>query len=267
MINVAVINIRDIFKNILKLAIIIILLILIYTYFSSSKTNKKEIEVNIDKSFFSFPSISSQTILDSTFPSFLHNIDSEKEEKAGFSIAEILLGSEYKLMDNLKEYIPKEQINPNELTPDDVYELAKTGLETQVVEENNVQTKYNIEYGDVKIKNETDYNLTEEMLTPNLEYNKQNILIFNTHTCESYTSSEKYPYEATGNYRTTDLNYTVTRVGKQLADDLRVYGFNVIQDSTYHDYPAYSGSYTRSLETVTTILNNNTRSRCSFRCA
>lgn len=173
----------------------------------------------------------------------------------------MLLGSEYKLIDNIIKNNPDLQINPNELTQDDITELAKTDVQTAVIEENNIQPKFNSEYGDVKIKNETDYGLTEEMLTPNLEFNKKDILIFNTHTCESYTQSEKYPYEQTGNYRTTDLNYTVSRIGKELASNLKAYGFNVIQDTTYHDYPAYTGSYTRSLQTVQNILEDNTRNR------
>lgn len=34
------------------------------------------------------------------------------------------------------------------------------------------------------------------------------------------------------------------------------FGFSVIHDKTYHDYPAYNGSYTRSLATVNNILTN-----------
>ena len=87
--------------------------------------------------------------------------------------------------------------------------------------------------------------------------NKENILIFHTHTCESYTPSEQYPYEQTGNFRTTDLNYSVARVGDELTKYLMGYGFNVTHDKTYHDYPAYSGSYTRSKTTVENILQTN----------
>ena len=56
-----------------------------------------------------------------------------------------------------------------------------------------------------------------------------------------------YEYEMTGNYRTTDLNYSVARVGTELTSYLQNKGFNVEHNTTYHDYPAYSGSYARSL--------------------
>ena len=61
----------------------------------------------------------------------------------------------------------------------------------------------------------------------------------------------------TGSYRTTDLNYSVARVGTELEKYLTNYGYNVIHNQTYHDYPAYNGSYGRSLTTVENILANN----------
>ena len=63
-----------------------------------------------------------------------------------------------------------------------------------------------------------------------------------------------YEYEASGNFRTLDLNKSVARVGSELKNYLDNKGFNVTHNTTYHDYPAYSGSYSRSLETIQNIL-------------
>ena len=103
-------------------------------------------------------------------------------------------------------------------------------MKTEVITNNPIKETYNTEYGKVKIKNETDYTLTQEMLTPDITIENKNIILFHTHSCESYTSSEAYPYTPTGNFRTTDLNFTVTRVGTEF------------------------GSYTRSLKTVENLL-------------
>ena len=92
------------------------------------------------------------------------------------------------------------------------------------------------------------------MLKPDIAIENKNILLFHTHSCESYTSSEKYQYIPTGTFRTTDLNFTVTRVGEELENYLKKYQYNVIHNTDYHDYPAYNGSYTRSLATVENIL-------------
>lgn len=132
--------------------------------------------------------------------------------------------------------------------------VAETGVTTQVITQNPIAEKSNVQYGNVKIKNETDYELTQEMLKPDIAIENKNVIIFHTHSCESYTSSEKYPYTPTGNYRTTDLNYTVTRVGTELENQLKNYNFNVVHNQDYHDYPSYNGSYTRSLKTVEEIL-------------
>ena len=135
-------------------------------------------------------------------------------------------------------------------------EQAQTGLSTEIIP-NNVPDKFTNQYKGVQIKNGTSYNLTEEMLVPDVTVNNKNIMIFHTHTCESYTASEGYEYQQTGNYRTTDLNFNVARVGTELEKQLKSYNYNVIHDTTYHDYPAYNGSYDRSLTTVQNLLTQN----------
>ena len=136
-------------------------------------------------------------------------------------------------------------------------QVAQTGLQTQIITNNPISENANVQYGKVKIKNQTDYALTEDMLKPDVTIENKNIVLFHTHSCESYTSSEKYQYTPTGTFRTTDLNFTVTRVGTELENQLKQYNYNVIHNTDYHDYPAYNGSYTRSLATVENILKNN----------
>lgn len=120
-----------------------------------------------------------------------------------------------------------------------------------------IPDRYSYDVFGVKVRSESIYNIQDEIKDLDVEFNKQDILIFHTHTCESYTESEQYPYLPTGNYRTTDLNYSVARVGDELEKLLKNYGYNVIHDKTYHDYPSYNGSYNRSLTTVSNILADN----------
>ena len=75
-------------------------------------------------------------------------------------------------------------------------EVVTDNKETKVVTKNPITEKYNKEYNGIKIKNETSYELTDDMLNPgNLEIDKKDIIIFHTHTCESYTMTEDYKYE------------------------------------------------------------------------
>lgn len=145
--------------------------------------------------------------------------------------------------------------NITELQDEENTNIEEIKIET--VTQNPIKESSNLEIAGVKIKNETSYEINEEILSNTLEINKKNIVIFHTHTCESYTPSEAYNYEQTGNFRTTDLNYSVARVGDELEKYLIERKFNVYHDKTYHDYPAYTGSYKRSLQTVENVLKNN----------
>ena len=71
-----------------------------------------------------------------------------------------------------------------------------TDTNTQVVTQNPIAERYDKEYNGIKIRNETSYELTDDMLNPeNLDIDKKDIIIFHTHTCESYTQTENYQYE------------------------------------------------------------------------
>ena len=145
--------------------------------------------------------------------------------------------------------------NPN--GEDNSIKQAEENVKTEVVS-NNVNPRYNYDYNGIKIYNSTKYKLTNEMLAiSNFSVNKDKILIYHTHTCESYTPTEKYNYQQTGNFRTTDLNFSVARVGEELKKQLESYNIKVVQNKTYHDYPSYNGSYSRSLTTASNMLNEN----------
>ena len=165
---------------------------------------------------------------------------------------------ELAMLDNLEEEKNTSEGTEKSETKEEKIELANKDVTVEAVEERNIEATYTLEYEGVKIKNQSSYELTDEILTDDyLPENCEDILIFHTHTCESYTESENYKYEMTGNYRTTDLNYSVARVGDELEKQLEEYEFKVIHNKTLHDYPAYNGSYDRSLETVEKILKEN----------
>lgn len=183
-----------------------------------------------------------------------------EEEIEKINPLKIMLDLQLGMINNIKPK-EKEEKNVGEQEENQEEQIqvehAQTGLSTKVLE-NNVPTKFTNSYNGVQVRNETSYALTEEMLKPDITVNNENVLIFHTHTCESYTPSEQFQYTQTGTYRTTDLNYSVARVGTELKNQLDSYGYNVLQDKTYHDYPAYNGSYGRSLTTVENILKQNT---------
>ena len=82
------------------------------------------------------------------------------------------------------------------------------------------------------------------------------ILLYNTHTSESYSNSDKYQFDYTGTMRTTDANYNMLAIANELKENLISKGFNCIHNTTPHDYGTYTSSYARSRVTVTDALKN-----------
>ena len=264
MFNVTVLRLKDIVKYIICIFVLILLIFSITNYFSGAKENTQEVTQKVENVTNQISSYSLLSCLDATLPvvaSINHSEEKEKEKLSENDILKSMLETqissinEIQNMEEVSETEGEDTKNTNE-TEQEV-ELATTDVGTEVITNNPVAENYNAQYGNVKIRNQTDYELTQEMLTPDITIENKNIMIFHTHSCESYTSSELYPYTPTGNFRTTDLNFTVTRVGTELTTQLQQYGYNVIHDTSYHDYPSYNGSYTNSLKTVESLLQTN----------
>ncbi len=253
MINVTVVNLKTIIKYFIMLLILILCIFGIKQIFEKSKQIGKEFNNRV-------PNISFISCIKSTLPNLEKNKVIEEKNVAHSNTTSRSLGLrkilkvELQMLDTVRED-GEEDIEQTQ-TKEQI-EMAKTDVDTKEISDNNITPKYNEVYGTVKIKNESNKEITQEILTPNISLeNKKDVIIFHTHTCESYTTSEKFNYEMTGSYRTTDLNFSVARVGTELEKQLKEYGFLVTHDTTYHDYPEYSGSYGKSLETVKNILNS-----------
>ena len=251
--NVAVINLKDIVKYILKILIAVFIIYVATQNISKSGKNIKQIISNEASTKFLIECI------EATIPIF-SNLEEEEEESIKIAklmnIELAMLGPKKAVAEEIKpsHNIVQEEIIEQETSQSPQIEIPKNAATEQVTEK-NFEAGYNLQYGKTKIDNESDYTLTQEILTPDAEItNKKDIVIFHTHTCESYTPCDTYSYTMTGNYRTTDSNYNIIRVGTELSTCLTQKGFNVIHDGSYHDYPSYSGSYSRSLETAKRLL-------------
>ena len=80
------------------------------------------------------------------------------------------------------------------------------------------------------------------------------VLIYHTHTTESFEPYVRENYDAEFNYRTTDETKNMVMVGDAIQAELESRGIGVIHIRTIHDYPSYNGSYGRSRESITPIL-------------
>ena len=271
MINLKVIHIKSATKYIGIFIFTTIMIIMLTN--SAFKTDIKTLENNLENEKSEKTEVLNQFTLLGSLKIGLPAIDSnnlegtEEENKVkvssrGDNIFKRVMKIELALLDNLtdenKVETKKEDTKQPQNDSKENVELASKNAKVEKVDERNIEATYTQKFEGIKIKNQSSYKLTNEILNDDfLPKNCDNILIFHTHTCESYTKSEKYNYKMTGNYRTTDLNYSVARVGEELKKQLEEYDFKVIHNQTFHDYPAYNGSYDRSLKTVEKVLKEN----------
>ena len=272
MFNVTVLKMRDIFKVIIGITFIVVMVFGISKIFHRDTKEETKVVQKIESGLKSVSQFSMLNCIDQTIPTVsivneeYRNIAKEDDQKENKNILQEMLKTQISSVNEIEE---SKEITNNENSEDTKIEenknkeekqeiqLAQEGLQTQVITKNPISENSNVTYKNVKIKNQTSYTLTEEMLNPDITIENKNLVLFHTHSCESYTSSEKYPYTPTGTFRTTDLNFTVVRVGTELENQLKQYQYNVIHNTDYHDYPSYNGSYTRSLATVENILKTN----------
>ena len=254
--------IKLIFKIILIVAVIILLLMI-----TKLNENYELAKKSIDDIIAQVYILNNQN---------LNNNDNEQKNKFNMlTLASKAINSEFVIINNIKsnnEQNEKEVINNNENEENNenkendgnnnesnLKEVVKAEENAKVEKvENGITPRYSVEYKGVKIYNSTSYELTDEMMDyTKSSYNMDKVYIYHTHTCESYTKTEENNYEDSGNFRTTDLNYSVARVGDELENQLKLFNFNVVHDKTYHDYPAYNGSYSRSLKTAEKMIEEN----------
>ena len=195
--NIAVINIKDILKYGIKLGITIFLIYIFTQIFMKSNfSGQDKIKENIEQGVNNVNKYSLTECLDASI-SLMSYKKNETKEREKISTKKLLAMGAGIFDESIYENTDL-VINEIELTLDDIEEIAvqtdeiPKEVSTEEVVENNIEAKYTTSYKDVKINNQSKYEITKEMLKPNIEIeNKKDILIYHTHTCESYTPSER----------------------------------------------------------------------------
>jgi len=118
-------------------------------------------------------------------------------------------------------------------------------------------------YSSVRVKNTTEtksLDIRAELAKkPDIKVKdkkKPAVLIFHTHTTESFALFERSFYTAEDTGRSNDPAQNMARIGKEIASRLEKAGYTVIHDTTIHD-TSYNGSYSRSAVTVQRHLKAN----------
>ena len=84
----------------------------------------------------------------------------------------------------------------------------------------------------------------------NFDQDGPTVLIVHTHTSEAYTMEAGWEYDENETARTQNPDFSVIRVGRELAETLESHGISVIHDTSFNDYPSYNGAYDRTLTKI-----------------
>jgi stage II sporulation protein P len=173
-------------------------------------------------------------------------LDKDENDQSNFSIqSEILkfvgldISDPYSMIGNVLSYLPKAaqtniQVNNSDINPFKFDDSKVTKLK------NPENANENINLPDKTV------NTYDPQLKKDLSNGKPDVLIYHTHTCESYSP---------GPPNTQDQTKSVCAVGDTLKDELeKNYGIAVIHDKTVHDIYSYIQSYSRSAVTVDKYL-------------
>ena len=139
------------------------------------------------------------------------------------------------------------------------YDKAHEGEEKYPVVEYSI-TKGDISYKGIQVKNSSSFDLD---IKTELERNcdvklektdKPQVLIYHTHTCESFLDYDTGYYYESFYARSENKKKNVCAVGDEITQQLNSLGIKTLHDTSLHDSPGYSGAYYRSSDTVKEYL-------------
>lgn len=101
----------------------------------------------------------------------------------------------------------------------------------------------------------------QELFERNVDLTKKSdpILLYCSHTSETYDNSDNFKFKYTGNYRTKDAKYNMLSVASVMSNTLKDKGLTAVFDTTPHDYTSYDNAYKNSMKTINTNLNKYDR--------
>lgn len=223
----------------------------------------------------------------STITTFVSHVDSiskpyseMKEVSSIFS--QIISKDEGNNSSTSQEEQKEESVKPNvnkedssddvDLTaiPSDVRKLmdeAEKTIKTEEVKGKTSEENYTgggtiVSFGDVEVQNKIPtsfYNLNIENLLKQKadlqikDISKPTILIYHSHTTESYSLLDVGYYTKSTDLRSKDAARNMVRVGDEICKVLESKGFNVIHDRETHD-ESYNASYDSSRKTMEEYL-------------
>lgn len=145
-----------------------------------------------------------------------------------------------------------------------LYQQLDTGSGGEIVDRHFGPQSGNLFFtlpGGGQVRNSTTWSnadlLAESKIMPELPLKTDGspmVLIYHTHTTESYMPEKTGHYDDSFNFRTTEPDRNMVAVGDAIAEQLAAAGIGVVHAREIHDFPVWTGSYSNSAVTVREIL-------------
>lgn len=154
--------------------------------------------------------------------------------------------------------------------PDDIQKLInearikyeKSTNDGKILAEDYSNKNATAEYDKILLRNTTTdktidiSNYIDRKVVANISKNQPAVLIYHTHTSESYELLDRNFYTKERDIRSNNKSETVVRIGEEICKILNEKGYKTIHITDTFD-EQYSGAYERSRAKVSEVLKNN----------
>lgn len=155
--------------------------------------------------------------------------------------------------------IPKETTSET-VSSKEAVETSTEAVKGKIISQYNSPYTAPSSYNGVYLKNNTELsisikNFLEGKINFKIKKNSEpQVLILHTHATETFKTDEKDYFTASFSSRSSNNAQNMVSVGKIVEEKLNAKGIKTLHDTTLHDYPSYSKSYSRSAATIKEYL-------------
>lgn len=154
-------------------------------------------------------------------------------------------------------------------TPSDIFEIMENYDPSEYDEDGKTVEKTFVDYQstdsfeNVYVRNVTDTKeidiqavLSDDFALPVSDFSQPTVLIYHTHSTETYILTDNGRFSTEYPARSEDMNMNMIRIGDEITKILEANGIGVIHDRTVYD-TVYTGAYAQSRKGVEKILEEN----------
>ncbi len=144
-----------------------------------------------------------------------------------------------------------------------LFDSGKYEYDGEIIEKTYTDYQATDSFDNIHVKNTTESKdidiediLSSDFSIPINNIQKPVVLIYHTHTTETYIMTDNGRFSSEYSERSEDESINMIRIGDEIARILEANGIGVIHDTTVYD-TVYTGAYSKSRENIEKILEEN----------